>query len=284
MKKGVILLIIVMCIFTLISGCGPASTSKVENDTANINGASSQSTSNKKEKITLTMWDLRTEGIPAEMIDKIISEFTKKNPNIAIKRTAFKADDLRNTIKPALNSGKGPDVFSYDLGPGYLGVLAKAGLAVDLTTYADQYGWNERFHDWALERGMYNGKLYGVPNELELLGVFYNKKLFKDFGVEPPKTYDEFLEICKKFKEKGVIPIIIDDKEQWPGFHLESIWLNSFVGPAKVKEAIANKAPWNRPEFGVAMDKLYEIVKMGYTNESPLGISYDDANKLFFFR
>ena len=118
------------------------------------------------------MWDLRTEGAGAKMIDTIIENFEKENPNVTIKRTAFKVADLRNTIKPAINSGEGPDIFSYDAGAGYLGVLANAGLAMDLSDYREQYKWDDRFHDWALEKTVYDGKLYGVANELEMLGVY----------------------------------------------------------------------------------------------------------------
>src|SRR5699024_8701573 len=128
----------------------------------------------------------------------------------------------------AINSGEGPDVFSYDAGAGYLGVLAKAGLALDLTPYREEYNWDDRFHDWALEKTIYDGKLYGIANELEMLGVFYNTQLFEEAGVEVPQTYEEFLQVCQVFKDKGITPVIMDDKEQWPGFHYESIWLNSF--------------------------------------------------------
>lgn len=284
MKRVIALFMAVMLLVSLMAGCGPASAPKAEGSTE----ASSEPAKEEvaapaaDEKIELTMWDLRTEGAAAAMIDKVIAEFTKANPNITVKRSAFKVDDLRNTIKPAINSGKGPDVFSYDAGAGYLGVLAKSGLALDMTNYSDQFGWKDRFHDWALAKTIYDGKLYGIANELEVLGVFYNKKLFAEAGVNPPKTYDEFLAVCKTLKDKGILPVVLDDKDQWPGFHIESLWLNSFVGPAKVKEAIANKTPWNSPEFGAALDKAYELVKLGYTTDKPLGIGYDDNNKIFF--
>jgi len=276
MKKGIALFLATVLMLSMMAGCGSTSAPKAESSSV-----SNEPTVSDK-KIELTMWDVRTEGPAAVMIDKINAEFTKVNPNITVKRSAFKVDDLRNTIKPAINSGKGPDIFSYDAGAGYLGVLADSGLALDMTKYADQFGWKDRFHDWALEKTIYNDKMYGIANELEVLGVYYNKKLFADAGVNPPKTYDEFLEVCKTFKEKGITPVVLDDKDQWPGFHLESMWLNSLVGPDKVKEAVANKAAWNRPEFGIAMDKLYELVKLGYTTEKPLGVSSEDNNLVFF--
>jgi hypothetical protein len=86
--------------------------------------------------VELTFWDLRTEGVGAAMIDAIIANFQAANPNIRITRSAFGNEDLRATIKPAINSGEGPDIFSYDAGAGYLGVLANTGMALDLSPYA----------------------------------------------------------------------------------------------------------------------------------------------------
>ena len=174
MKRKWKMLTGLLIVSMLLAACTPGSSS---------DGNAPKEDTAKEEKsdtadggqIELNFWDLRTEGTGAEMIDTLIENFEKENPDIKVKRTAFKVDDLRNTIKPAINSGEGPDVFSYDAGAGYLGVLAKAGLALDLTKYREEYNWDDRFHDWAIEKTVYDDGFYGIANELEMLGVFYNK-------------------------------------------------------------------------------------------------------------
>jgi len=235
-----------------------------------------------EEVIELTLWDVRTEDANAAMIETIIAGFEAEHKNIKVKHVAFKLEDLRNTIKPALNSGEGPDIFSYDAGAGYLGVLASAGMALDMTPYSTEFNWADRFHDWALGRSVYDGKLYGVANELEMLGVFYNKAMFEQVGAVPPKTYQEFLQLCETFKQKGIQPLIMEDKDQWQGFHYESIWLNSFVGPDKVKQAIAGEIPWTTEGFGNALDELAKLYTSGYATAKPFSIAYEDANKSFY--
>lgn len=280
MKRKWKMLTGLLIVSMLLAACTPGSSS---------DGNAPKEDTAKEEKsdtadggqIELNFWDLRTEGTGAEMIDTLIENFEKENPDIKVKRTAFKVDDLRNTIKPAINSGEGPDVFSYDAGAGYLGVLAKAGLALDLTKYREEYNWDDRFHDWAIEKTVYDDGFYGIANELEMLGVFYNKKIFADNNIEIPTTYEEFLAVCKTFKDKGITPLIMDDKEQWPGFHYESIWLNSFVGADKVKQAIAGEIPWTTEGFGSALDELYKVFEAGYTSEKPLSLGAEDANKAF---
>lgn len=282
----------ILAAVTAFSGCTPSSTSdgkapaeenvKEEKETVKTTPSEDSSDDVSEEPIELNFWDLRTEGAGAKMIDTLIENFQKENPNITVKRTAFKVADLRNTIKPAINSGEGPDVFSYDAGAGYLGVLAKARLALDLSEYREQYNWDDRFHDWALEKTVYDGKLYGIANELEMLGVYYNKEMFEEAGIEIPQTYDEFLDVCQVFKDKGITPVIMDDKEQWPGFHYESIWLNSFVGADKVKQAVNGEIPWTSEGFGEALDELYRLFAEGYASAKPLSLAYEDANKAFY--
>lgn len=290
MGKKLSFFLAITLLASLLGACGPASSISEEANAAGQTEAEGSETvaaeesspdKSNEEKIELNIWDLRTEGAGAKMIDEIIAEFMKENPNITVKRTAFKVADLRNTIKPAINSGEGPDIFSYDAGAGYLGVLANAGLALDLTSHAEELGWNERFHDWALDKTIYNGKLFGIANELEMLGVFYNKKMFEEAGVKPPASYDEFIQICEVFKNKGTTAVIMDDKEQWPGFHYESIWLNSFAGADKVKQAVNGQLPWTTEEFAVALDELYKVFESGYATAKPLSVTYDDANNAF---
>jgi ABC-type glycerol-3-phosphate transport system substrate-binding protein len=45
---------------------------------------------------------------------------------------------------------------------------------------------------------------------------FYNKALFEKAGVQPPKTWAEFADVCAKLKESGVIPISANFKWQVP--------------------------------------------------------------------
>ena len=228
------------------------------------------------EVITLTFWD-RNLPIHQDFVDL----FMEENPNVIIEYTAFQSEDLRNIIRPALASGEGPDFFQYNGGAGYLGVVAKAGLALDITDIANERGWFDRHIGWTLDQCIFGGRLYGIGNRVETLGVFYNKAMFAEAGVSVPHTYDEFLEVLRTFRAQGTTPLIIDTLDRWPGFHLESMWLTAGVGGDAIREVLALRAGWDQPEFGAALDMLYELVRDGYTVPSPNSISYDDANAMF---
>jgi raffinose/stachyose/melibiose transport system substrate-binding protein len=194
-KLSVLLILKVFLLGTFLTACSssmnaPTNNAKIERKAAG-----------KDEQITLTIWDNLTQPDSGVIIETIIKNYETENPNVDIKRSTMKHEDLRNTIKPALNSNKGPDLFMYDSGPGYLGVLAKSGLALDLSKYDKQFGWNKRFPTWVNDLVTFDEKRYGIGNEVELIGVYYNKKIFRELGMDVPKTYEEFLKIAEMAKD-----------------------------------------------------------------------------------
>jgi raffinose/stachyose/melibiose transport system substrate-binding protein len=237
---------------------------------------------NKKEAqqegpVDIVIWG---EAAADSESDPMIDSFNASHSDIHITLNLF--SEVRDLIKPAINSGEGPDFFNYDTGPGYLGVLVSSGLALDLTSYVEQYKWEEKFLDWALGITTYNGKLFGIAHQVEMLGVYYNKKVFAENNISLPKSYDDFLNICKTLQAKGLTPVLLDDKEHRPGFHYESIWMNIFAGPQKVKDALAGKIKWTDPDLVLAMNKFSEFAQGPYVNKQINSFGYDDANALYY--
>ena len=75
-----------------------------------------------------------------------------------------------------------------------------------------------------------DGKVYAYPANYEYLGVFYNKTLFEQAGIESvPTTPDEFKEVCEKLEAAGIKPLGATFKESWTLKHLFSELLTPFV-------------------------------------------------------
>ena len=61
----------------------------------------------------------------------------------------------------------------------------------------------------------YNGKQYAAPTVL-LVGLFYRKDLFHKVGIaDEPKTWDQFLDACKRLKAAGITPIAVGGRDAW---------------------------------------------------------------------
>jgi raffinose/stachyose/melibiose transport system substrate-binding protein len=114
-----------------------------------------------------------------------VDRFEEQHPNIELQRETLQPDEVRREIKSRLRSKTPPDVFAYDTGPGFGGVLADAGLLRSLENAYTKHGWD--IYDWAKQQATYDGTVYGVPDQVEEIIVFYNKNLIP----EVPRTVEE---------------------------------------------------------------------------------------------
>jgi ABC-type glycerol-3-phosphate transport system substrate-binding protein len=81
------------------------------------------------DRKVVSFLDATTETTALERaVGDIIERFEEKNPNIEVRREAIPTEDVRAVIQTSLRSGEPPDVFCYDTGPGFGGVLADEGL------------------------------------------------------------------------------------------------------------------------------------------------------------
>ncbi len=51
-------------------------------------------------------------------------------------------------------------------------------------------------------------KVYGVPVDRSIAGVFYNKDMFDEWQLKPPTTLSEFNEIIRTLKNRGIVPFV----------------------------------------------------------------------------
>ena len=208
-----------------------------------------------------------------------IGEFAK-SAGLTIEVEAMPQDSMRTALQTQLRSGEGPDVFNWGSGPGYAGALAKAGMLYDLTDAYEEYDWP--VYDFAKERVTFDGKTYGIPGEMETIGIFYNKDLFARLGVRPPETLADLQAAAAKLKAAGVTPLAVSDKEGWQGAHLLSMALASEIGSDGVGDLIGGDASWDNPDVVRALQVWKDLQDSGYLPDSPTSVGYDAANALFY--
>ena len=106
----------------------------------------------------------------------------------------------------AITGNTAPDLFITWDGGEPLGTWAQNGLIQPLDQYiaADNIDLT-KFHDASVAMGTYNGKVYGVPWQADIVLLFYNKKQFKEAGLDPdkpPTTWAEAMAMGQKLTLK----------------------------------------------------------------------------------
>ena len=224
--------------------------------------------------------ELPEDPAALDPLEEHIGDFEAENEDITVELEAQPLENMRTVLQTQLRSGEGPDVFNWGSGPGYAGALAEAGLLYDLTDAYEEYGWP--IYDFAKERVTFDGRTVGVPGEMETIGLFYNKDMFADLGVEEPQSIDDLEAAAKTIRDSGVVPIGVSDQEGWQGGHLLSMALSSRVGSEGVDALLSGEQSWDSPDV-VASLKLWEDwYEAGYLPESPTGLSADAGAALFY--
>ncbi|MBZ0301651.1 MAG: extracellular solute-binding protein [Anaerolineae bacterium] len=236
-----------------------------------------------QDTVTLRVWDTFTEASDNAGMEKMIAAFEAANPTVKIERDTMRADDMRPILRTSLASGTGPDVMYYDTGPGFAGVLAEAGLLMPLDDAYTSKGWDDQLFQWTKARTTFGDKVYGIGNELEFLGVYYNMDIFDELGLEIPTTYEEFLTVCATVKEAGYIPVAFADAGKWPAYHMFSIFTNNIAGKDKMDSLLFGDGSWDDPDVIEAIKLFFvDMNQAGYLTPSTNAVSYDDGNGLYF--
>lgn len=96
------------------------------------------------------------------------------------------------------------------------------------------------------------GKAYGVPLYKSYFAMFYSKKAFAKHGVEPPKTFDDLLDIARTFRDAGMVPISAGGASSWESL----IWFQQLVAgldPDFYQAVCSNRARFTDPTAQDAM-------------------------------
>ncbi|WP_411072502.1 extracellular solute-binding protein [Streptomyces sp. cmx-4-25] len=150
--------------------------------------------------VTITWWDTSDATNEAGTFKSLIKDFEKVNPDIKVKYVSVPFGDAQTKFQTAAGSKGAPDVLRADVGwtPGFVeaGFLAP----LDGTAAAAESG---KFKKNLIDQATYQGKLYGVPQVTDTLGLMYNKELFTRAGVtESPATWDELKAAMVRVKER----------------------------------------------------------------------------------
>ncbi|MCC6803331.1 MAG: extracellular solute-binding protein [Anaerolineae bacterium] len=237
------------------------------------------------EPIQLLWWDTYAEpdAAKAAVVQEVIAEYEAQHPNVTIVREVNDFQTMQTLINTALASGTGPDMLLYGTGAGFMGPLVDGNLLLPLDEYVDQYHWRDRIYPWTWDSATFNDHVYAIGNELEMIGIYYNKDLFTELGIEIPKSYDELLNLCAVAQSAGYIPIAFADKAGWPAYHMFSSFANVLAGKEGMDAVFAGDAAWTDPPFVEAIQKAFvDMNQAGCYPPSPNALDYPEGNELFY--
>jgi len=149
---------------------------------------------------TIEFWQFWTDSKIKPVMQDIVTEFEKLNPEIKVNLTDLTWSNGHEKIVIAFASKNAPDII--ELGSDWVAQFADAGQLSDLTKETEDY--KEDFHGWSM--ATYNSKVYGWPWILGTRVIFFNRDLLTKAGYDSlfiPIKLNEFKLAAYKIDSLG---------------------------------------------------------------------------------
>ncbi|OLF95796.1 putative ABC transporter substrate-binding protein YesO [Bacillus paralicheniformis] len=250
-------------------------------------GCSNSKSANSQDGKTLTMWvHVSDDSEEGKVYQKRVDAFNKKYASENVKAKidfiprSGNGGGYEDKVNAALTTNTLPDVITLD-GPN-TAAYAKSGVIAPLDEYIKD---QDDLLPSIKQQGTYQGKLYAIGVSESSVGIYYNKKMLKDAGVdlktlptvENPWTWDEFLELCKKLKNKYDKPAIdmqLQSKDEMLTYALlPFVW--SAGGDVLSKDGKKSEGVFNDKPTVAAMTFIQTMLKEGYTTRTPVKQAFE---------
>ncbi len=157
-----------------------------------------QPTAAPAQKVEIEYWQYFFES-KKNLVDELIVEFQKQNPNITVVHTTFPYEQYTDKVAASVPAGRGPDVIN--LFYGWLPLYINSGYLAPLPDKDFPIAQIEKDFIPMVQIAKVDGKYYALPTAVRNLAIFYNKDLWTKAGLDPtkpPKTFDELADAAKK--------------------------------------------------------------------------------------
>lgn len=277
-RKGIALALTAAMLISALAGCqkkADAPTEAAGTQAAQTTKAAQADTTAAGDKAAGEQVEIRLMAYNAEATRATYLALLKeKFPEIKVTFEFVALDNFNNVLNSQLQAGQGPDIIEVG---GETRLLANAGYLMDLTSQP----FVGKYAQAGLTPYSVDGKVYATPLQSWYEGIFYNKALFKENGIEVPKTLDAFIQIHKDLSAKGIKPQTMG-AQSWEPMMKQSIGVvnNEFYSDPANKDFDDR---FNAGETKVSeswlpyVEEWSRVITEGCLTQDMLGLSYDQA-------
>lgn len=250
-----------------------------------ISGLVGLPTSSAQEEVTISWWHITTNPPDRAYWDELAAEYMDANPNVNIEITVLENEAFKSQLVTVMQAGEPPDLFQ-SWGGGVLWQYADAGMVRNIAPEleANDGEWKNSFTTQAaLDLFGQDGEYYGVPWTWGAVGMFYNKALFEQAGLDPdnpPATWDELLEAVQTLKDAGITPFALGEGDKWPG-HFWWVYLATRLGGQDAFiNAYNREGTFADEPFVKAGEYLQELIALEPFQDGFMSSSFPDEGRV----
>jgi alpha-glucoside transport system substrate-binding protein len=251
------ILALLAAVFALaVAGCGD------DDDDGDGDGAAAEEVSG-----TVSMMGIWTAE-EADAFEEVLAGFEDQQPDVTVNYRPV-GDQIPTVLATRVEGGNPPDVATAPQ-PGLVQDFFDQGALQPLDFAQEQI--RDNFSEGAFDFATFDGQIYGfLFKAANKSTVWYNVGLFEQAGVEPPETFEEFLEAAQTLRASGTQAYSLGADVGWP---LTDIFENIYIrqaGPEMYDQLATGELPWDDQSVKDALETMAEIV--GDTDNIPGGTS-----------
>lgn len=159
----------------------------------------------EKEKIHLSFLGFKTGADKVKEMEDLLNQYMDLHPEVIITYEGV-VDDYNQVLRSRIETGHADDIFMIH--PSDLVTLEAEGwVGTKICDLTDE-NFITRYNDVVKKLITVNGKVFGAPLCMSVIGLAGNMDLLRECGIEKmPETYGEWIEIMRAVKEKGYEPL-----------------------------------------------------------------------------
>ncbi len=261
-KKIISVLLCTTMVAGMAVGCGKGSGSS---------SADSSTTDSGKTKIRMTYWN--SEDTVQTLLDYLAEEV----PDVEVEFQFIDNSNYDTVVDTQLSAGEGPDIICES--PASSLKHAKLGYLVELNDLGEKYS------SAGTSVYSYDEDVYALPGISWFEGIYFNKQMFEENNIELPTTFDEYIDVCKQFKELGITPLAAGLKSWEPMLKNSMAFVTAeYLSTDEGKdfgEKYRNGETTLDGTWNEYLEKWSEMIDEGIYTTDMTGIDHDQALEEF---
>jgi multiple sugar transport system substrate-binding protein len=209
-------------------------------------------------KLDLTFWDWDPN------IDKVVALWNSSHPDIHVTLSnPAGGDQLVSKMITAHQAKNGPDIAKVEYQS--LPALVSGGVVRDITDLTKDAV--PSFDDATMKATRFEGKVYGIPQDVAPLMLFYRADVFKKYGLSVPTTWDQYAQEAADLHKKAPKVSMTNFDAGDPG------WFTGLVQQAGADWWTTSGTSWhvaiNGPQSKKVADYWEKLVRSGVIEKNP---------------
>lgn len=222
---------------------------------------------------SITIWHNSADS-PA-VLD--LYERFEQESGITVELVDIPSDAFETTTNTKWATGDRPDILEYHPTRSALFPLNPAENMQDLSDMAYVAKSGDLYDSMGSVDGVVYAAITGFPS---IFGIYYNKQVLADAGVEPPSNFADLSSICDALKGAGIAPIYESGGSAWPTQILPLLYVaDENEGDAYGSALAANETPLDDPDgpFEQGLDAYIGLRDQGCFNADATSGTFENA-------